>query len=102
MMLPIQAADGFYYFTAPLWIQHSSWFIKHNTLWLHRKDAGDGDSLFLSAGKLMRRMLAEFIHSNVFQCFIHTRSDFVRLYAQILESEGYILFNNSSNWLSGF
>ncbi len=92
--LAVKHFYSFHNLSAAARIKHSSGFIKHNALWLHCKNAGNGNTLLLPAGKLMRCFFAQFIHTDCFKCFIHPSAAFIRRYPKIFNTECHILFHN--------
>ncbi len=82
---------------ASVGIQHRCGFIQNNTLRVHGDNACNGDTLLLSAGKLIRRMFPVLIHSHSLQAFFHPLPDFLRGHTHILRPKPYILLHYLTN-----
>ena len=85
------------YFFPPIRIQHRSRLIQNNTFWMHGNHTGDRNPLFLSTGKLVRRMLAILIHSNCFQTLFDPFPDFPGRYSHVFRTKSHIFFHYLSN-----
>ena len=64
---------------------------------MHRNHAGDRNTLFLSPGQFIRRMLPVGGHPNRIKALIDTFPDILRMDAQIFRSEPYILFHHRTD-----
>ena len=78
-------------------VKHCSRLIHNDAFRFHCHDTGDCYSLFLSSGKLIRRMMPVFDHPNSFQTFFHSLPDLIRRNAQVLRTKPHIFFYYSAN-----
>ena len=80
-----------------LWVKHGGGLVEHYAPRLHGNNSCNGNALLLSAGKLVRRVKAVFIHSHFFKCFVNPAADFLRRHAQILKGESNVLLHKGGD-----
>ena len=96
-VIPVQHPNGFHHFHAPLRVKHCRRLVQDDTRRTHGNDAGNGDTLFLSAGQLIRCVHPIFIHSNRFQGIVHPFPNRFRRQPQIFRSERHIFLHDRCN-----
>ena len=86
-----------YYLMSAFGIKHCSRFIHNYTFRVHGNHTCYGNSLLLSAGKPVGRMLCIFLHSDYLQSLVYPLPDFLCRYTHIFRTESYIFFYDISD-----
>ena len=80
-------------------VEHCGCLVQDEDLRVHRKGAGDGDALLLSAGKCMCLMFLEARKTDVLETLGHAFAQLSGGYSQILGAEGNVVFHKRGDQL---
>ena len=72
------------------WIQICKGFIKEQNIYLTDHHTGKADTLFLSPGDLMRRMVKNALNVHKFRGFLHDLMHFIPCYTVVFKGESNI------------
>ena len=95
-LLLIKITDCLQNFLSSIRIKHRSWLIQNDAFRAHCHHTGNSNSLLLTSGKLIRRMITIRGHACLFQALIYSLPDFLCRHSHVLRSETYIFFYHSS------
>ena len=90
----VQRVDSVHYLAAALGVKHCGRLVHDYALRLHGDDSGNGNALLLSAGQLVRRMLAVLIHIHLLQGFVYPPAYFRLRDSHILRGERHVLLDD--------
>ena len=96
-VIAVQQLDRPHDLFSALRIKHRSRLVQHDAVRAHRNDARDRHALLLSAGKLMRCMLAVLIHADRMERLIDARAHLVRRDTEIFKPERNVLLHDGRN-----
>ena len=91
----VQLNYSIHYFFSAKRVKHCGRFIQHYAFRLHSNNTGNCNTLLLTSGKLMGRMLSVLIHIYSFQSVINSFSYLLWFNTYVFRSECHIFFNNA-------
>ena len=94
-----EAADNIHNIGSAARVEHGGRLIENHALRAHGEHAGYGDALLLTAGEQVRRVGAEFVHSDGSERLVHPLAYLLLRYAEIFRRKGDVLLDDVGNYL---
>ena len=93
----VQLFDSFHNFLSSVRVEHRSRLVHNDAVGAHSDYAGNGNTLLLTARKLVRRMILVFIHIDRAKRIVNTLTHLFLRNAHIFKGESNIFLNDSRN-----